>query len=49
MEQAQAHFKTNEPNLKEERRMLLETWLNIEKAAEDESEMVKSVEAKMPR
>ena len=49
MESAQSHFKTNEPDLKEERRMLLETWLNIEKAAGEDSEMAKAVEAKMPR
>ena len=30
MEEAQTHFRKNEPELKEERRMLLETWLSIE-------------------
>ena len=49
MEQAQTHFKMNEPDLKEERRMLLENWLNIEKAADEDSEMTRKVEAKLPR
>ena len=30
MEEAQTHFRKNEPEAKEERRMLLETWLNLE-------------------
>ena len=49
MEQAQTYFKKNEPDLKEERRMLLENWLNIEKAADEDSEMTRKVEAKLPR
>ena len=30
MEQAQDHFRDVQPDLKEERKMLLETWLDIE-------------------
>ena len=29
--------------------MLLENWLSIEKAADEDSEMAKKVEAKLPR
>ena len=33
MEQAQDHFRDNLPDCKEERKMLLETWLELELAA----------------
>ena len=49
MEEAQTYFRKEEPELKEERRMLLETWLSIEQAIDEESEMVETVKAKLPK
>jgi crooked neck len=42
-----AHFKDNEPDLKEERLMLLENWLQIEQRAG--SDQVEQVKAKFPK
>lgn len=47
MAQAVNHFKEKEPDLKEERLMLLENWLLIEQKAN--SNKVEEVKAKFPK
>ena len=49
MEESQTYFCKSEPELKEERRMLLETWLSIEQAINPDSEMVDRVKARQPK
>ena len=53
-EEAYIHFKDNEADLKEERVMILETWLQLENStaankAGPRSEQAKYVQAKMPK
>ena len=47
MEQAQDHFRDVQPDLKEERKMLLETWLDIELNHGD-TQHINAVKAKLP-
>ena len=47
MEQAQDHFRDVQPDLKEERKMLLETWLDIE-LNQGDTKHIDAVKSKLP-
>jgi len=52
--QANEHFKSNEPSLKHERKLILETWLKMESDTRvnkngANSKKAKAVQAKLPR
>jgi len=50
IERAQNHFREKEPDLKEERLMLLENWLRMEQKEHPEgSKHIDSVKAKFPK
>lgn len=46
---ANLHFKDKEPDLKEERLMLLENWLQIEQKAGSSAAVIEDVKAKFPK
>lgn len=55
MDQAQDYFRDSQPDLKEERKMLLETWLDIELAysrscgsSADTEDSLSQIKAKLP-
>lgn len=43
------HFKNNEPELKEERLMILENWLNMEENLMDNDQNIDEVKRKLPK
>ena len=48
MDQAQDYFRDVQPDLKEERKMLLETWLDLELSHNPASAEAISVKSKLP-
>lgn len=46
---ANLHFKDKEPDLKEERLLLLENWLQIEQKARSDQNVIDDVKAKFPK
>ena len=48
-EEAYLHFKNNEPELKEERLLVLENWLKLEQSPFGSSELLEAVQAKLPK
>jgi len=52
MDQAQDYFRDSQPDCKEERKMLLETWLELEVGADpsqaDAASRVEQVRSKLP-
>ena len=48
MKQAQDYFRDSQSELKEERKMLLETWLDIERSNGGDQANVSAVKDKMP-
>ena len=48
-EKALSHFKERQPDLKEERLMLLENWLRVEEANNSDSSTLDKIKARFPK